>query len=311
MKFKMYFEFHWVNIEFGLFNRPKFSFRWYCALIELLSSKGISVKSSLNASTASFFKQVVITTSDSIKSVFSKIKPGSVVFLDLDDTVGRVSQAMGLDAWFRFRISQFASDGHEPSQALEQAILLYNQAQLASKQYLAVEADVDIGQEIATLQSRNIDVFGLTARNHTIAAKTHELLATLNVRFSHHALNDHSFELNGKSVLVSQGIIFANGQHKGKCIEQVHEISLFKTPLLSYEDLHFIDDSHRNCQHVAESAYNLALHDKFSIIHYTYAENFLPFCDKQKQLAAIQEQVLTERGTLLNDSEASIALAIP
>ena len=225
------------------------------------------------------------------------------MFLDLDDTVGRVSQAMGLDAWFRFRISQFASDGHEPSQALEKAIILYNQAQLASMQYLAVESDVDIGQEIASLQSRDIHVFGLTARNHLIAEKTHELLATLNVSFSHHALSDHSFELNGKSILVRQGIIFANGQHKGMCIEQAHALDLFKTPLLSYEDLHFIDDSHRNCQHVAETAHKLALQDKFSITHYTYAEKFLPFCDQQKRIAAIQETELIETGKLLSDNE--------
>ena len=183
---------------------------------------GGHMKSVLGNSITLFKTAATIETTTCIRSIFSKLGANSVVFLDLDDTVGRVNQAMGLDAWFRFRINQFSAEGHSDSEALNNAIILYNQAQMASKEYVAVEGDVDIANEIEKLKAKNIHVFGLTARNHVIADKTHELLTTLGVSFSDQVLADSEFHIGEAKVVIKQGIIFANGQNKGVCLGAVY-----------------------------------------------------------------------------------------
>lgn len=257
-----------------------------------------------------FNRARTIIASTSINRIFSHPKPHGVVFLDLDDTVGRVNQALGLDAWFRFRIGQFAQDGHEPSKALELAIELYNQAQLASKQYIPIEPDIDIAKEIEMLKAQHIDVIGLTARNHKIAPKTHQLLETLGVKFSTDALEDGEFEISGYRVIASQGIIFGNGQHKGKCIEVTEQNELFTKGLNNYSNYSFVDDSQRNCKAVAEVANKLGLAHSWSIFHYQYAEKYLPFCENQQAIAAVQEKKLITEGELLDNATAKKLLSI-
>ena len=251
-----------------------------------------------------------IVASTSIRKILSQPKPKGIVFLDLDDTVGRVSQALGLDAWFRFRIAQFSQEGHEPSRALELAISLYNQAQLASTKYVPVEVEVLIAEEIEQLKEKNIDVIGLTARNHTIALKTHELLETLGVTFSATALKDGEFEISGYKVIASKGVIFANGRHKGECIEVAAQNKLFIKGFHTYSNFSFVDDSQRNCKAVAETAQKLKLDHRWSIFHYKYAEQYLPFCENQQAIAAIQEEKLLANGELIDNVTAESHLSL-
>lgn len=249
-----------------------------------------------------------VLKSTDIEHILSHPKPGSLVILDIDDTVGRVSQTIGLDAWFRFRIEQYASEGHQPSQALTKAIEIYNMAQLASKQMVAVDRSKNIAALVLELKNKGIKVIGLTARNHHLTQKTLSLLDSLGVSFSDDVLNNGSLELNSKPVEVMNGVIFANGNHKGLCLELAIEQGQFSTDFHAYTSVSFVDDSEKNCHAVAESLTKLKIAD-CSVWHYHYAETHLAFEESDKERSAIQEAHLLEFNTLLTDEEADQVLS--
>lgn len=244
-----------------------------------------------------------VEKSTNIKHILASAKPGSLAILDIDDTVGRVGQSIGLDAWFRYRIQQYALEGHNESQALLNAIELYNRVQKASTRMVCVDPENDIAALIQQLKDRGVKVMGLTARNRELTDKTIELLHTLGVTFSDDVLKDAVFFMDGKLIEIKNGIIFSDGANKGLCLKEVVENGYFRTDFNSFTDVSFTDDSARNCDYVSLSLVKLG-YPNATVWHYTYAEEFLPFTNEAKKIAAIQESNLTDYKFLFTDEEA-------
>ena len=250
--------------------------------------------------------QLFRLTSANIAHILSTATRSSLVILDIDDTVGRVSTSIGLDAWFRFRIQQFIADGHDSSKALENAINLFTLAQLASTTMVPVDIANPIAPLIAELKAKGTKVIGLTARAPVLADKTFELLGTIGVTFSGDILNDATFMLSEKPVKMEKGVIFANGNHKGACLEFAHKHGHI-TSINTFDHVHFADDSSRNCDHVAESLAALRV-KRSTIWHYTFAELHLTFSEEDRARARIQEDHLIARRALLTNGEADAQL---
>jgi hypothetical protein len=240
--------------------------------------------------------------------ILSHAHANSLVFLDIDDTIGRVPQTLGLDAWFRFRIQQYANEGHTNAQALASAVEIYNAAQLASICMVPLHEDIRIAPLIEELKSKNIKVLALTARNNLLTEKTLTLLKSMDVHFSDDVLKEGHFLLNNKPVEIKNGVVFANGNNKGVCLEQLVQLGHFETNLLSYKSVTFVDDSLKNCTEVAESLEKMQV-PEFKVWHYNYAETYLPFTEQDKTRSAIQERYLLEHQILLNNDEADGRLA--
>lgn len=248
-------------------------------------------------------------TSEKINEILSHVKADSLLILDIDDTVGRVSQTIGLEAWFRFRIEQYAQEKHSSSQALSKAIELYNLAQLASRQMLPVDSENNIAPLIRELKKKGAKIIGLTARNDKLADKTIMLLETLGVAFSDDVLNKGTLIINGKEVIIKNGVIFASGNHKGLCLEHAREQGHFAIDIHSFKDVSFVDDSEKNCRNVAESLTKIKIANS-CVWHYQYAEINLKFGQKHKERAAVQEAHLLKHQILLTDEEADILRVI-
>jgi hypothetical protein len=244
-----------------------------------------------------------VEKSTNIKHILSTAKPGSLAILDLDDTVGRVGQTIGLDAWFRYRMQQYAIEGHTESQALLNAIALYNQVQKASTHMVGVDPENNIAELIQQLKDRGVKVIGLTARNRELTNKTIELLQTIGVTFSDDVLKDAVFLMGDKLVEIKNGIIFSDGSNKGLCLEQAVANEYFLAGFNSFTDVSFTDDSAKNCDHVALSLVKLG-YSNAMVWHYTYAEEYLPFTNEAKVIAAIQESNLRDYKFLFSDDEA-------
>ena len=245
--------------------------------------------------------------STDMAAILLQTPPKSLVILDIDDTIGRVPQAIGLDPWFRARVSQYASEGHESSIALDKAIWVYNLAQLRSTKMVPVDQHCDIAGLISQLKSTDRKVMAITARNDVLTEKTLELLDTLHVSFSEGVINENELVIDDKKVYIKAGVIFANGCHKGRCLEHASRQGFFTVPLEFYSSITFVDDSEKNCKAVAESLAALNM-SKYSVWHYTFAETNLPFTQQDSLRAAIQERFLLEKDTLLNDEEADAEL---
>jgi hypothetical protein len=260
------------------------------------------IKSSESKPAASIIKAEIIQSTD-IEFVLSHAEPGSLVILDIDDTIGRVPQTIGLDAWFRFRLQQYSIEGHAQSTALLMTIEIYNQAQLASTEMVFVDKSKNIATLINQLKEQGVTVIGLTARNHVLTDKTLSLLDTLGVSFSQDVLKDGSFMLKDKLIEIKNGVIFSDGSDKGVCFEHVLTLGYFQRELSSFVSVDFVDDSERNC-HAVRAAFerlNIAIS---RVWHYPYAELFLAFGATDQKRASIQEQHLLEHKTLLTDEEA-------
>lgn len=240
---------------------------------------------------------------DDISHILSHAQAGSLVILDLDDTVGRVSQTMGLDAWFRFRLQTFQDEGLPFSAALASAVILYNLSQLHSQQMVFVDKNHNMAVLIQQLKDKHVTVIALTARNHEIADKTLELLKNLGVSFSEGVLKNGSFEFKNKHIEIKEGIIFSDGSHKGECLEQLIELEYFLINFFSIKDVSFVDDSERNCKAVAETFTKLKLATA-KVWHYVYAELHHTYTESDHQRAQIQERHLLEHKVLLTDDAA-------
>ncbi len=238
-----------------------------------------------------------------IRHILSHPKPGSLVIFDIDDTIGRVPQTIGLDAWFRFRIEQYANEGHNEAQALALTIEIYNKAQCSSTEMIAVDKDINISTLINALKTQNIKVIALTARNYELADKTLSFLNTLNVNLNDDVVHSGSFVLNGRQIEIKNGAIFANGTNKGHCLEYLAQNNYFMRDLSSYSQLTFIDDSEKNCADVAKGFLAMGMLD-YSVWYYDYAKKHLPFALRDQKLAQIQEQHLMTNNVLLSDMQA-------
>ncbi|WP_158618489.1 DUF2608 domain-containing protein [Legionella sp. km535] len=261
------------------------------------------------ASSTPAIKNELLQHSD-IEHILSHAQSGSLVVLDIDDTIGRVPQAIGLDSWFRMRLQQHAADGHAPSQALLLTIEIYNLAQLASTEMVPVDKSKNVADIIEQLKKNQVTVIGLTARNHILTDKTLSLLDTLGVSFSSGVLNDATFTLNDKLVEIKNGVIFANGNDKGHCFEYVVSQGYLLRDIGSFHSIDFVDDSERNC-HAVHAAFERMNITMSRVWHYPYAELHLTFTAVDQKRADIQELHLLEKQVLLTDEEADQLLSAP
>lgn len=237
------------------------------------------------------------------------LMPGALLILDIDDTIGRVSQTIGLDAWFRFRIEQHITEGHSDSDALAKTLVIYNLAQLASPKMVPVDKSKPIAPLIKQLQARGVKIIGLTARNHKLTDKTLSFLKDLDIAFCENVIEPGEFSLNDKPVIIQKGIIFANGNNKGLCIESLHKKSLFTMPIRDFNHISFVDDSKRNCEAVANSLEKLGI-TSCTAWHYNYAELHLNFDQAHQARSIVQEAHLLAHNQLLTDEEVDTQLSL-
>lgn len=241
-----------------------------------------------------------VVTSENMAGILEQVSQGSVLVLDIDDTLGRLPQSIGLDPWFRFRLDQYASEGHDFDQALLQTIAIYNPVQQASPRMVPVDKEIEIGFLMKQLQAKGVKVIGLTARNSALIDVTLQQLDSIGVSFCQDLLMPTEFELKGKKVQINAGIVFSDGSHKGDCFTAVQPY--FKQDHTKFNQFTFVDDRAENCERVVKTFDDQGLNSK--VWHYNYAETHLPFLPKHKQLSTVQEMHFRQEGIILSDEEA-------
>ena len=242
----------------------------------------------------------MITPITDIKVALAACKKGDIVIFDLDDTVSRVPQTLGLDAWFRFTVSRLIDELGDSKQAGLMAISLYNEVQHATKEAVRVDKLVDMAHEIEQLKERDVRVIALTSRNHQIIEPTLNQLASLGISFDKEVLRESSFRLKGKRIEIKDGIIFSNGSDKGETLRRA--ATLFQCRRLAdFSKVHFIDDGQHHCEAVANVLEQINI--AHSVWHYQYAMFYHPFDEKEKRLADTQQAHWQKHGELLPDKD--------
>lgn len=251
-------------------------------------------------------KCVKVRSSD-IGFILSNIDKNSLLILDIDDTIGRVSQTIGLAVWFHFRMQQLIGEGETPIQAKLKTIALYQLIQSATETLVPVDANYEIAKLLNQLKANGVMIIALTSRSTCFIDKTVKQLSALDVVLSKEVLEDSTLLLHEKQVVVNEGIIFANGNDKGACLELLETNCVFLKKLHSFTEIHFIDDSEKNCDSV-ENFFNKRQFKNTTVYNYDFLKNNYDFDFKTSLRANIQEFHLLKNNTLLSDTEADLLL---
>jgi hypothetical protein len=140
----------------------------------------------------------------------------ALIILDIDNTLIEPVQELGSDQWFYHRCGEYKAQGYSSERAIEEALNEWHAVQSLTKVKL-VEAHID--QEVHDLQSRHLNIMGLTTRGLAMATRTIQQLSTVGVDLTKTAPErEDLFFYTTQGVLFRGGILFTSGTHKGEAL---------------------------------------------------------------------------------------------
>lgn len=221
------------------------------------------------------------------------VSPGSLLLLDIDDTLLVPTQMLGTDVWFNY---QWNKNKQEPD-PLDKTL-----AEWEAIRHLTQMKIVEPGAQeiVAELQQEPCYVMGLTTQGLALATRTINQLLTQQIDLSQTApsLQDHYF-LNGHGVLYRKGVLFTSGTPKGPALKKFLEIIQIHP-----KKIVFINDKKTHLLDVAAAAQELNI--DFVGLRYSYSdERVEQFCP---ELAEIQFHHSTF-SHILSDEEARSLLS--
>jgi hypothetical protein len=241
-----------------------------------------------------------IKVSDSMRSILKTLEPNSLLILDIDFTIAKVGQIIGLDSWFKDRLAQFEKSGASSEHALSQTLNIYNQVQKCSTLY-SVESGFDWKSELKVLRQKNVKVIALTARNDELVDTTITQLEAMGVTFCRDVIKATDFYYHERLVRVKDGVVFANGQSKGEILTH------FQKSINTFKQVTFVDDGYHHAQSVFHALTSCGVSNA-QAWHYSFASKHFPYNMHARHIATHQEQTFLKYNALLSDEEARQAL---
>ncbi len=194
----------------------------------------------------------------------------TLVVLDLDDTIQIPLQTIGKDKWFYEYYSRELKNGLVHEAALHKTIQQYNKVHQLS--FVKAVEPVTPGI-IRSIQNRGIHVIALTTRGINIADATVRQLNSIGVSFNNSIFKDIKLSLddsdnikNIPAAIAINGIIFCNGNDKGRCLlTYLEQIRLRPIKII------FVDDKLKNLHDVANAVKSSDV--IYYGLHYTHLAN--------------------------------------
>ena len=157
--------------------------------------------------------QAEIREISSLHQITPELRAGTLLVLDLDNTLIEPEGNLGSDQWFYFLVRKFrARDGMSPAEAEHRAMEEWNRVQ-PSLQIRAVEADA--ARIIRSAQDRGFATLGLTARTPEIAQTTFAQLRKIGVHLARRTIPAREFALPGAHpILFREGVLFVGESNK-------------------------------------------------------------------------------------------------
>lgn len=177
--------------------------------------------------------------------------PKETLFVwDIDNTIAELDSPaphhVGSDKWFCCLVEEHIKNGKSKSEAIELVVPDYNNAQFTYDLRLL---QPEVKKIFQYLHNQEIRTFALTARNLELRDRTHEQLAKIGIDFKEKAHVESLILNKEKGIEYYKGIIFSNGNDKGKILLQF----LQREDALHYKKVIIVDDSHSNIHAIARS----------------------------------------------------------
>jgi hypothetical protein len=149
------------------------------------------------------------------EEISKHVTPGTLILMDIDDTIILPAQMVGCDEWFNLRWKKHEADGFSNAVALEKALAEWNAIRNITKMN-TVEKETP--KFIQDLQKKGYKIMGLTTQGLALATRTVQQLQEHQIDLSKTAPTAEDFYVNlsGHSVLFRKGILFTSGRNKGE-----------------------------------------------------------------------------------------------
>ena len=227
-------------------------------------------------------KKSVIQENENIRDMLQHITHNSAVVLDLDNTVIEPVQELGSDQWFVTVLNYACKISVDKADAAEAVVDIYHAVQHHTR-VQAVEQNVIF--IIKALQDIGIPIFALTARGYPILETTLRQLREVGINFSRQ-WSDGLTYLNignvSNSACFSQGIIFCNGNEKGKCLN-----AFFKTADFYPQHVVMVDDKEKYLKCVKSIVENYG--GDFVGLRYSYLDRKVASLEIEKATEQLTE----------------------
>ena len=235
----------------------------------------------------SSFSQV--STIHSVEEILPYVSEDTLIVMDLDNTIFRITQMLGCDEWFDEQIRTLQAEGFSKMEAIEQTVPLWT-AFIALAKVVPIEESTQ--KIIAELQEKKIPVMALTLRTPSLIRPSLVQLSSLGINLAKTSpASSTSFLLkNMPEVFYRNGVLFGNGKNKGACMcAFLRQIGYFPRKII------FIDDRYphvKNMQVVEDEGIeyygfhyvheNQSSHYYDSNIAQKQYENFITFFSDMK-----------------------------
>lgn len=257
----------------------------------------------------SLFKQSLITSRhlgssfielESLNKLTNIVRPGSLVFFDLDNTLISPTQTIGSDQWFYWHMLKF-----NPAITLP----LYHLAQMLTNVQLVEESADKVIKELRKSHS----VFGLTSRGKELMCATERQLLSVGIKFdSVDSMLKHKTSYSDELVeRVHEGVFYTGGGCKGNMLEKLHQhmnaattaSRKSLTPRYFQNQVVLVDDTQSKLDAFIVACDRLGI-DGLAV-RYTAMDHRLEI---NPDVVRVQEQKLRNESRLISDDEAHKAL---
>lgn len=180
----------------------------------------------------------------SIAEALSGHTRGTIVLLDLDNTVLVPRQMLGSDMWFEHFVNASTQARLSTSFAREAARALTIEVMDLAKVDLIEPVTPAL---IRQLKQKGVPVFGLTARSEVYLSMTNDQLRHLGIDFSQATLPRDTHWVTGR-VQLHDGVIYTGGTNKGEALTAFLDLAGYRPDAVV-----MVDDKEYNLKDVAAS----------------------------------------------------------
>ncbi len=242
---------------------------------------------------------------------FRDLSDGTIVVVDLDNTIFESAHMLGSNQWLEFAAKTLVEHGTIPGEAFQDAAGIWEKLQASIRVRPVHEEGPPLIREA---QKRKVLVLGLTVRRPSLAKITRRQLRSVGVDFSKAKFPVKELNLNVDThdeyrVLFEKGIIF-NGPRSNKGAS-LYEFLKRANLLDGVRKIHFIDDKAKNVKHVVDffTEVNKTAPRAIEVVGFRYggADNRVNNFDPK--IADFQLRFWRESGTVLPDEFARALLA--
>lgn len=187
---------------------------------------------------------------------------------DIDNTIAELDSPaphhVGTDMWFCCCIEDHIKNGKTKQEAIELVVPDYTKAQFTYDLRLL---QPEFNKVFQHLKNKKIRTIALTARNLSLRDRTHTQLGNIGVDFKEDDYKEQLILNKEKGIEYYRGIIFSNGNDKGKVLTQF----LQNKENAQYKKIVIVDDSHPNI-HAIASAFGIKEEIDVVAIRYGYLD---------------------------------------